>query len=181
MTLRRSILYVVLLAPLLGTGALVKAAGGAPADVPEPIRVPPGENLLLVAHASGVQIYTCTVANGAPQWTLKAPEAELKNAQGAVVIHHSAGPTWKHQDGSQITGKTAAHADAPDAHSIPWLLVAVVGHSGSGKLAQVTHVQRIHTHGGQAPPAAQCDAARQGTEARIAYSADYLFYTPTAR
>jgi len=42
----------------------------------------------------------------------------------------------------------------------------------------VTHVQRIRTQGGVAPPATECAAARQGSEARIPYRADYLFYAP---
>jgi hypothetical protein len=159
---------------------LPAAAPAAPApaeELPLEIAAPAGERLLLRAHAEGVQIYVCTLSAGAAQWTLKAPEAELRDAKGAVIIHHAAGPSWKHQDGSEITGKAVARADSPE-HSIPWLLLAVIGHSGGGTLAHVTHVQRIHTQGGQAPPAARCDAARQASEVRVPYSADYLFYDP---
>ncbi|HYM28132.1 MAG TPA: DUF3455 domain-containing protein [Steroidobacteraceae bacterium] len=158
--------------------AAAAAAAGADEELPLEIAAPAGEHLVLRTHAEGVQIYACAVTGGVAQWTLKAPEAELRDGKGPVIVHHSAGPTWKHQDGSEITGKAVAHADAPDRRSIPWLLLAVVGHAGTGTLAHVTHVQRIHTHGGEAPPAAQCDAAKQGSETRVPYRADYLFYAP---
>ena len=162
----------------LGGGMAAATVASADEELPLEIAAPAGEQLVLRAHAQGVQIYTCTVTGSAAQWTLKGPEAELRDDKGTVVVHHSAGPTWKHQDGSEITGKAVAHADAPDPHSIPWLLLGVVAHGGTGTLAHVTHVQRIHTHDGQAPPAAQCDAAKQGSEIRVPYSADYLFYAP---
>ena len=85
---------------------------------------------------------------------------------------------WKLKDGSEVTGKATAHVDSPDAHAIPWLLLSAVGHAGGGMLAAVTHIQRIHTKGGEAPPAAQCDASRRNSESRSAYSADYYFYAP---
>src|SRR5215469_16517737 len=65
-------------------------------DVPEKIKAPAGENVVLVAHASGSQIYICqAAADGKFGWTLKAPEAELRNNQGAVIGRHYAGPTWR--------------------------------------------------------------------------------------
>jgi hypothetical protein len=61
-------------------------------------------------------------------------EAELKDRNGNVIGSHSAGPTWKLQDGSEVSGKALAHVDSPDPASIPWLLVNVVNHSGKGAL-----------------------------------------------
>ena len=149
-----------------------------PPDVPSNIRAPAGQQVVWRAHASGVQIYTCQVSSdGKPQWTLKAPEAELRDDKGAVIGHHFAGPTCKHEDGSEVSGKPVARADSPDSGSIPWLLVTAVGHSGSGALSSVTSIQRIHTKGGE-PPAAACDAAKLGTEIKSAYTADYYFYAP---
>lgn len=177
MTDRSTRLQAVRLA-LYGVLAAAAALAHADEEIPVEIAVPAGEQLVLRAHAQGVQIYACTVSGGVAQWTLKGPEAELRAGKGPVIVHHSAGPTWKHRDGSEVTGKAVAHAEAPDRHSIPWLLLGVVAHGGTGTLAHVTHVQRIHTHDGQAPPAAQCDAAKQGSETRVPYSADYLFYAP---
>ena len=108
-------------------------------------------------------------------WTLKAPEAELKDQKGNVIGSHFAGPSWKLTDGSEVTGKVLAHADSDDSNSIPWLLVKAVGHTGNGLLAGVTTIQRINTHDGN-PPAKGCDEAHRGTETKSAYTADYYFY-----
>jgi Protein of unknown function (DUF3455) len=148
-------------------------------SVPDEIKVPATEEVVLAAHASGSQIYTCTPATGGTYaWKLKAPEAELRDSQGALIGHHFAGPTWQHNDGSGITGNMSAKADSPDKDSIPWLLVTVTSHSGNGALSSVTTVQRIHTKGGQPPAATDCNASRQGTEVKSAYTADYYFYQP---
>jgi len=144
-------------------------------DVPEKIKAPAGEDVVLVAHASGSQIYVCQAgADGKLAWTLKAPEAELHNDQGAVIGRHFAGPTWRLNDGSEVTGKAAARVDSPDAGSIPWLLLTVPGHSGEGALSRVTDIQRIHTKGGVAPTG----ACTQGAETKSSYTADYYFYAP---
>ena len=66
---------------------------------------------------------------------------------------------------------------SPDADSIAWLLVNIVGHEGNGVLSKATTIQRINTKGGKAP-ATGCDASHAGQELRIPYSADYVFYAP---
>jgi len=150
----------------------------SPPDVPDAIEVPAGEEVVLYAHATGSQIYTCqAAADGKFGWTLKAPEAELHDRKDKVIGQHGAGPSWKLKDGSEVTGKAAAKVDALDPSSIPWVLVKVVGHSGNGQLATVTSIQRIHTHGGQ-PPAEGCDESHKGSETKSSYSADYYFYAP---
>ncbi len=150
-----------------------------PPDVPDAIQVPAGEEVVLYAHATGSQIYACqAAADGKFSWTLKAPEAELHDRKDKVIGQHSAGPSWKLKDGSEVTGKAAAKVDALDPGSIPWLLVKVVSHSGNGQLSSVTTIQRVHTHGGQ-PPAEGCDAAHKDAETKSSYSADYYFYAPT--
>jgi len=151
---------------------------GAP-DAPETLRPSAHELLVLQAHASGAQVYRCgTGADGKLAWTLKGPDAQLSDEHGALIGRHYAGPAWKYQDGSEVTGKAIAHVDSPDAGSVPWLLLSAVGHGGNGVLEHVTSIQRLHTVGGSAPPAAQCDAAKSETEARSPYSADYYFYAP---
>ena len=163
-------------AALLALAAPALAAGPG---IPAALQPPAGEHLVLKAHATGVQIYVCVPgADGASQWTLKAPEAQLRDARGSPVIHHFAGPTWQHRDGSEVTGKVAARVDSPDPHSIAWLLVTVASHSGEGVLAAVTSIQRIRTHGGQPPAASKCDGATRDAEIRVPYSADYYFYAP---
>ncbi len=150
----------------------------APPDVPDAIQVPAGEEVVLYTHASGSQIYTCQGgAEGKFTWILKAPDAELHDRQDKVIGQHSAGPSWKLKDGSEVTGKAAAHVDALDPDSIPWLLVKVVSHTGNGLLSSVTAIQRVHTRGGQ-PPAEGCDASHHDAETKSSYTADYYFYAP---
>jgi hypothetical protein len=59
--------------------------------------------IVLAVVAEGVQIYE-SKANpaGGFQWSLKAPEAQLKSASGRVLGVHSAGPSWTLNDGSSI-------------------------------------------------------------------------------
>ena len=150
----------------------------SPPDVPDAIAVPAGLGPVLFAHASGAQIYTCqTGAEGKFAWTLKGPDAELKDRKDKVIGQHSIGPTWKLKDGSEVTGKAAAHVDSLDSESIPWLLVNVVTHAGKGLLENVTVIQRVHTHGGQ-PPGYGCDESHKDTETKSNYTADYYFYAP---
>lgn len=150
----------------------------SPPDVPDAIQAPAGEEVVLYAHASGSQIYTCQSSpDGKFSWTLKAPEAELRDRKDKIIGQHSAGPAWKLKDGSEVTGKAAAKVDSLDPDSIPWLLVKVIGHAGSGSLANVTTIQRVHTHGGQ-PTADGCDASHRDAETKSSYSADYYFYAP---
>jgi uncharacterized protein DUF3455 len=149
-----------------------------PPDVPDSIQASAVEQVVLFAHATGSQIYSCQAAtDGKFIWTLKAPDAELHDRQDKVIGQHSAGPSWKLKDGSEVTGKAAAHVDSLDADSIPWLLVNVVSHTGNGLLSKVTTIQRVHTHGGK-PPAEGCDAAHLNAETKSSYTADYYFYAP---
>jgi len=152
-----------------------------PPDVPDAIQAPAGEEVVLSAHASGSQIYTCqSGADGKFSWTLKGPDAELKDRKDKVIGSHFAGPTWKLKDGSEVTGKAVAHVDSLNPDSIPWLLVSAVTHSGKGLLTNVTSIQRIHTHGGK-PPAEGCDQSHRDAETKSSYTADYYFYVPAAK
>lgn len=162
--------------------ALTNAQAGSqnepPPDVPDAIAVPAGQEVVLFAHATGAQIYTCQAgADGKFAWTLKGPEAELKDRKDKVIGQHTAGPAWKLNDGSEVTGKAVAHVDSLDSESIPWLLLNVVSHAGKGLLSDVTTIQRVHTHGGQ-PPAQGCDESHKDAETKSNYSADYFFYAP---
>jgi hypothetical protein len=164
---------------LVGLATLAYAQAISVPDVPDKIKAPAGDKVVLLAHASGSQIYACRQGSspvGKLQWALKAPEAVLRDPGGAVIGHHYAGPTWKHNDGSEVSGKAVAQVDSPDADSIPWLLVAATAHSGSGVFAHVETIQRIHTKGGGPPPASDCDASRLNAEKKISYTADYYFY-----
>jgi hypothetical protein len=156
--------------------------GPARPEVPDSLKPPAGEDVILSAHATGVQIYVCQAETEQKSaWVLKAPEAELTDSDGRTIMHHSAGPTWKHVDGSEVTGKVIAKQDAPKPGAIPWLLLSAATHTGEGILARVTFIQRIHTEGGLPPKAGDCNVSANGKEARSAYSADYYFYAPSQK
>src|SRR4029077_3417165 len=152
------------------------AAAGAQ-QVPPALQPPANEQLVLQVHAKGDQIYACKVDGPQPGWTLKAPDAQLFDKDGKAFGKHFAGPSWEASDGSRVIGKAIANVPSPDADSIAWLLVNIVGHEGSGVLSPATTIQRLNTKGGKAP-ASGCDASHAGQEVRVAYSADYAFYSP---
>jgi hypothetical protein len=124
----RNFFSLLLLFPLLLTGAQHMAKP----EVPEKLAVPATEQLVLQVHATGFQVYVCQ-AGVDPKfaWTLKGPEAELFDANNKPIGKHYAGPTWKHNDGSEVVGKLAARQDAPDTSDIPWLLLAAASHAGT--------------------------------------------------
>jgi len=146
-------------------------------NVPDAIQPHAGEELVLIAHATGFQIYVCRPdPEGRLSWTLKAPDAELFDEKGTAIGRHFGGPTWQLNDGSHITGKMAARVDAPDAKAIPWLLLTVTSNSGKGALNSVTTIQRVNTVSGLAPSAAECTTQSDEVEFKSSYSADYYFY-----
>jgi hypothetical protein len=117
---------------------------------------------------TGTQTYTCTggVFTGA-----SVPEARLAGAGDR--IHHFKGPSWQSErDGSLVTA--AKIGERSRAGTIPELLLEVNSHSGSpkGRLAGVTHIQRLETSGGVAPTRA-CTA---GQTAAVRYGALYVFF-----
>jgi hypothetical protein len=162
---------------LFAAGGLLLSFATEKQQIPQELRPPEGEQLLLQVHAKGDQVYSCKAEGEKFTWTLKAPDAQLFDKDGKAFGKHFAGPSWEANDGSRVVGKAAANVASPDADSIPWLLVKVVSRSGDGVLAQVTSIQRLNTKGGRAP-ASGCDAGHVGQEVRVAYSADYLFFAP---
>jgi hypothetical protein len=160
-------------------------------EIPASLSVPKEEVLLLKSKAKGSQIYVCqsTSNPSSPtepatyQWVFKAPKAALFDEQGVQQGKHYGGPTWEWQDGSKVQGKVTAKADAPEAQSIPWLLLAAQQPTTSevktdvkpGVLSAVKWVQRLNTAGGKAPQTG-CDLVRKNREVRISYTADYYFY-----
>ncbi len=164
-------------ATLFAVAGIYPSWGVSAQQVPAQIQPPANEQLLLQVHAKGDQVYACKGDAAQFAWTLKAPDAQLFDKDGKSFGKHFAGPSWEANDGSRVTGKAVANVPSPDADSIPWLLVNIVNHEGTGVLSRATTIQRINTKGGK-PPASGCDAAHAGQEVRAPYSADYLFYAP---
>jgi hypothetical protein len=152
----------------------------SPPQVPNNIKVPDGQTVLLKALGKGVQIYNCKASADDPSkfdWSFKAPEADLTNEDGRKIAKHYAGPTWEANDGSKVVGEKKADAPAPRPGAVPWLLLKAKTNEGTGTFAKVTYIQRVDTEGGVAPSAG-CDQAHVNTEARVDYTANYYFYVP---
>ena len=161
--------------PQAGTIALALALSApvstvAAAERPAAIAAS-GETPVLTAHAVGMQLYECKAGpDGKLAWSFTAPQATL-TVDGKVVGHHGAGPSWALDDGSSIVGKAIANVPGANPNDVPWLKLDVVSHDGSGKLSDVTTVQRINTVGGVMKDS--CD--RPGAGRGMPYSADYVF------
>jgi hypothetical protein len=144
--------------------------------IPEEIRVPNGGKIVFSVHAKGDQIYQCTLESGNYAWQLQAPDAVLFDTHGQQVGKHVSGPTWHYQDGSEVRGRLLSKVDLTPDSAISWLLIEAVEHKGKGVLADVDFINRINTQGGL-PPESGCNGNHLGSEKRVAYSADYVFYT----
>src|SRR6202030_4623412 len=106
---------------LLATASTIFAVPVTAQEVPQQLRPPANEQLLLRVHAKGDQIYICKSEAAQSSWTLKAPDAQLFDQDGKPFGKHFAGPSWEANDGSRVTGKAVASVPSPDADSIPWL------------------------------------------------------------
>lgn len=166
----RDLVLCLLIITVLVTGAFAQQS--SPSTSIDP---PAGEKLLLELHGDGVQIYTCTLDNTVLNWKFKGPEAKLTSADGSDAGTHYAGPTWKLVDGSEVKGSMIGTKPAPEGGSIPWLLLKIASHAGSGKLQNAEYITRTDTKGGVAP-ATGCDAAHQNEQVRVRYTATYRFY-----
>lgn len=174
----RTLAVAIVCGATLSTAQKDAPAKESAPDVPDAIAVPSGLEPVMFVRAKGVQIYTCkTGDDGKYAWTLKGPDAELKDRKDKVVGQHTIGPTWKLKDGSEVTGKAVAHVDSLDPDSVPWLLVNVENNSKKGALANVTTIQRVHTHGGK-PGGDPCDESHKDAETKSNYTADYYFFAP---
>jgi hypothetical protein len=160
--------------------ALVLAlTGSAQAAKPLPAELQPaGYKLVLTAKARGVQIYKSVAdTDGHFKWMFEAPLAELTDAHGKLAFYHYNGPSWEAPDGSKIARDTATPVvQVPAAHpatDVPWLLAKVAADPAPGVLAQVGFVQRLDTHGGQAPAT---PPTRADTRVGVPYTATYAFF-----
>jgi hypothetical protein len=156
-------------------------AGPAEPEVPDSIAVPDGNKLFGVGHAVGVQIYSCNATSGGFTWAFVAPQANLYDDRGKLIMTHFAGPTWQAKDGSFAVGRREAGVNV-DPTAIDWLLLSVPSSSAGqdgDHLAGTTFIQRIATSGGLAPDAEECNADTAGTQAEVPYTADYYFWKAT--
>ena len=147
------------------------------AALPEPVRVPAGQKVMMSTTGVGEITYECREKKdmaGAHEWAFVAPVATLYSGDKKAVGKYYAGPTWEANDGSKVTGKQLAVAPATPG-SIPLQLVKTDPAMGAGAMTGVSYIQRLNTKGGVAPAMA-CDATSKGKRQQVAYEADYVFY-----
>ena len=146
------------------------------AALPEPVRVPAGQKMMMVATGVGDITYEREKKDmaGRYEWAFVGPVATLYAKDRKAVGKYYAGPTWEASDGSKVTGKQVAVAPGGTGN-IPLQLVKAEPAMGAGAMTGVNYIQRLNTKGGVAPVAA-CDAGAKGKRQTVAYEADYAFY-----
>jgi len=178
----RVLVAVAVLAALAWPAAELAQAAIEPPPAPAEIQVEAGNKPVLVAHAVGVQIYSCKPVAGGYSWSFAGPRANLYDERGKLVATHSAGPTWQAKDGSKVVGKLVRPAPVTDPTAIPWLLLSAASTSAGpdgARLAGTTFIQRLATTGGLQPPASACNATTADTTTEVPYTADYAFWKRT--
>jgi hypothetical protein len=148
----------------------ILATSTASAQIPDAVAAP-NEAVVATVHAEGAQIYDCKAdAGGKLVWQFREPIATLL-IEGKTIGRHFAGPSWELADGNAVTGKITGRAAGATPKDIPLLKLEATSHRGSGRLADVTTIQRLNTKGGVVE--GSCDSA--GTFLAAPYSADYTF------
>ncbi len=164
---------------LISIAATLRADAIPPPEVPQNLKPPATEVVLLKASGEGKQIYACQASPGNAarfEWVLEKPQADLLDARGKRIGRHYEGPTWEAADGSKVVGEVRERAASPRRGAVPWLLLKAKTTQGPGTFARVTYIQRVATVGGAAP-AEGCDQSHVGRETAIDYQAEYYFYT----
>jgi hypothetical protein len=167
--------YVLLSSSILFAGSVRGQSAPNLPKAPKILQPPKDQALILQLNGKGDQIYVCKKAGGAYTWKFKAPDAKLFGESGELAGRHFAGPSWEANDGGRVSAKSVASVPSPDSDSIPWLLLTMTSHDGTGIMVRVQSIQRLDTKGGVAPTSG-CDAASENVETAVPYEARYYFY-----
>ncbi|HET7728550.1 MAG TPA: DUF3455 domain-containing protein [Usitatibacter sp.] len=167
---------------MLRTILLILAAAAAPAlaqvappaGIAPQLRVGANEVPAFALRAEGTHVYECRAVPGGYAWTFLNPDATLYDGTRSVGIHAAPNLWESSSDRSSVSGRVRATQPA-GAENLPWALLGGDANAGSGLFAGVTSIQRVNTSGGVAPTGG-CTDTSVGTEARVAFRADYYFY-----
>ncbi|CAG8621822.1 6057_t:CDS:2 [Rhizophagus irregularis] len=164
-------------------------------DLPKNITIPTDRNFKFVLYGHGYQIYQCSSEN--KTWTLVTPVANLindKNTEKFTPYYYIAKhyfvkepinggrPTWESiikGDNSKVTTKIIATSASPDnpKKNVPWLVTQTTANSGNGVFADITHIIRVNTIKGIAPPIEDCGVKYKDKDLYYSeYYTDYWFY-----
>jgi len=161
----------------VAAGAEARSSGAAPGALysmfHRPLQAPPAGVEVMHLQAQGSQIFRCELQSAGPRWTYRLPEAELRDAQGNLLVHHGVNLSFEHVDGSRLVGDVIDHVPSPNGDSLPWLLLKTRAF-GEGALAGITYVQRIQTVGGMPPPS--CNNEQLNQVLRVPFTAEFVFF-----
>jgi hypothetical protein len=168
--------------PINSIGANAFAPVACSANIPDSLKVPAGNKLVLQTFANGVQIYQLKRSTTFPStltWVNIAPSASLyakPDFTNQIGIHYG-GPSWQFTKGAFKDEKVVAKklkGSVQDPSAIPWLLLeAVDSLSSAGN--RITYIHRLCTTGGLEPPPPVA-SDEEGRIDSIPYTAVYLFY-----
>lgn len=161
--------------------ALIAAEQAAQPRTSAALRV--ADPVVLTLHAVGNQVYVWDKLDGTGDlgWKPKGPATQFYDDTGTVRGTHHIGPIpetaiWEAStDGSKAVAQRVAEEPSPEPDALPWLLLEVTTHEGTGVLSNTTYVHRVNTHGGLPPATA---GGKPGDEVRVPYTADYVFHAP---
>ena len=160
--------------------AVLAAALPALAQVSEPgglspqMRAGGNEVPAFRLRANGTHVYECRAVQGGYAWTFLNPDATLFEGTRSIATHTSPAMWESSTDRSSTSGRVAATQPAGSGN-LPWTLWRTQSSGDGGIFTGVTSVQRVNTVGGVAP-ATGCGDTSIGTETRVNFSADFVFY-----
>jgi hypothetical protein len=169
----RSLLAAAALACALPAAAIPEPGGISPG-----LRAPANEEPAFMLSGNGVYVYECRQSFANPnvyEWNFVVPDATLYDGSRTVARHQTVGLFEATSDRSTLSGIVSA-SQAAGVANLPWVSMRAQPLSAEGLFAGVTTVQRVNTRGGAAPTSG-CGPTTLGGEARVAYQADYYFYT----
>lgn len=165
----------------LAAGGLTLAlqTAHAQASLPDAVKVPDGQKVMMETVGVGEITYECKAkanAAGEMEWFFVGPKAVLNDRSGKAVGSYFGPPaTWQANDGSKLTGTQLAVAPSSSGN-LPYQLVKANPAEGKGAMHGVSYIQRVATQGGVAP-SSQCSAANKGEKQIVKYQADYIFWS----
>jgi hypothetical protein len=147
-----------------------------PSGLPRALVPSNAEEASFALDVSGVLVYRCGPLGARYGWAYTAPDATLYEG-GREVARHTSPTLWESTvDRSSFTAVPRATLRAGPGN-LPWQLMRAAGMGETGMFVGITSVQQVDTSGGAAP-AGGCDESRAGEEARVPFTARYVFYRP---
>ncbi len=164
--------------PAAGSGSTTP--GSTPVATPSlgffsKIKAPSTHQPTLQLASRGVQIFRCEKRDTGAVWVFRQPQADLLDSSGKAVGKHGANFSFEHDDGSRLVSTITAYDEASKPTDLRWLLLTTRSF-GKGALENVSHVQRVNTHGGMPP--ARCEASQLNQLLRVDFTSDFVFYRP---